>query len=168
MQKDSAPERSNPTSSCSSDSSSGSCSSSSYDSYDSSSDDEDISKQVNTQDKITSSDRPKRSHESASNGDPCYEDFMPGKESDRSFVPPPATAVPEPEKKPEDKGFTKADHKARFLVSRSTSPPSTPPTRSTRPCAPPTSWSSTTRLATSSRGRATRARQTRCPRRPRS
>ena len=109
MQKDSAPERSNPTSSCSSDSSSGSCSSSSYDSYDSSSDDEDISTQVNTQDKITSSDRPKRSHESASNGDPCYEDFMPGKESDRSFVPPPATAVPEPEKKPEDKGLTKED-----------------------------------------------------------
>lgn len=108
MQKDSAPERSNPTSSCSSDSSSGSCSSSSYDSYDSSSDDEDISTQVNTQDKITSSDRPKRSHESASNGDPCYEDFMPGKDSDRSFVPPQSTGAPEPEKA-EEKNFSKED-----------------------------------------------------------
>ena len=111
MQKNSAQEASiaAATSSSSSDSSSDSSESTSYDSYDSScSSDGEAAPQKKTQEKSKFSRQPRESHESIKTGDPCYEDFMPGKDSDRSVVPPPPQAAPEPEKS-EDKNLTKED-----------------------------------------------------------
>ena len=113
MQRDSDPDGLNTTSSSNSSSSSGSSDSEDSSSYDSdntsSSDDKEKTSGAKDQDRTNSSEQLKSSRESIkTGGDPCYEDFMPGKDSDRSFVPPQSTGAPEPEKA-EEKNFSKED-----------------------------------------------------------
>ena len=109
MQKNSVQDGLNAATSSSS-SSSSSSESSSYDSYDSSSSssDDQAAPLITPQSRSKSLIQPQGSHESAKSGDPFYEDFMPGKDSDRSSAPPQPPAVSEPDKS-EDKNLTKED-----------------------------------------------------------